>query len=541
MASDDTAAGRARAAGSPATTPAKPVTPWIIAPVVALAAFMEVLDISIANVALHHIAGSMSASQDESTWILTSYLVTNAIVLPVSGWLSSVLGRKRFYMACIAGFGASSLLCGLAPNLAMLILFRAIQGLTGGGLQPSSQAILADNFPPHQRGMAFAFYGIAVVFAPAIGPTLGGWITDNFSWRWVFLVNVPVSVVLFFLIDAMISDPEHLVRSRIERLKRGLRVDYLGFSLLALGLGFLQVVLDRGQEDDWFSSSFVLVSAVVSVSALVLLVVWELGQSDPIIDLGLFRNANFAMANVLMFLLGFILLGSTALVPLYVQSMLGYTATDAGMVLSPGGFGIMLLMPVIGRLVSKADSRHLIAVGLAISAIGLFSMSRFNLDVDFWTIATARLVQASGLAFLFIPISTIAYAGVPIERYNNASALVNLSRNLGGSVGIAVLTTLLARRSQAHQTVLAEHVSPYSQPYLDMAQSLQAMMLGQGGTAAEALTRAQAVIATRLEQQATLLSYLDNFMLLAGIFGLLIPLVFFMRRPQAAEKPAAAH
>ncbi|MBI1777810.1 MAG: DHA2 family efflux MFS transporter permease subunit [Proteobacteria bacterium] len=527
---------------TPQAAPAiKAPTPWIIAPVVALAAFMEVLDISIANVALKHIAGSMSASQDESTWILTSYLVTNAIVLPVSGWLSSVLGRKRFYMACIAGFGASSLLCGLAPSLAMLIAFRALQGLTGGGLQPSSQAILADNFPPHQRGMAFAFYGIAVVFAPAIGPTLGGWITDNFSWRWVFLVNVPVSIILFFLIEAMISDPPHLIASRAEKLKHGFKVDYLGFGLLALGLGFLQVVLDRGQEDDWFSSNFVLFSAIVAASALIFLIVWELAQSDPIIDLALFKNANFAMSNVLMFLLGFILLGSTAMIPLYVQSMLGYTATDAGMVISPGGFAIMLLMPIIGRLVSKVDSRTLIVIGLAISAAALASMSRYNLDVDFWTIAIARMVQAAGLAFLFIPISTVAYAGVPVERYNNASALVNLSRNLGGSVGIAVLTTLLARRSQYHQNVLVEHVGAYSRNYADMAEALQARMLGDGGTAAEAMMKAQAVIAMRVEQQATLLSYLDNFLVLAAIFALLIPFVFFMRRPPAPEKPASAH
>ena len=512
--------------------------PWITAPVVAMAAFMEVLDISIANVALQHIAGSMAASQDESTWILTSYLVTNAIVLPVSGWLSSVVGRKRFYMGCIAGFGASSLLCGLAPNLAMLILFRAIQGLTGGGLQPSSQAILADAFPPRQRGMAFAFYGIAVVFAPAIGPTLGGWITDNTSWRWVFLINVPVSVALFFLIDIMISDPPAQIAARLERLKGGLRIDYLGFGLLALGLGALQLVLDRGQEDDWFGSTMITGAIIVSALALLAMIAWELTRWDPIVDLKLLRNRSFAVANLLMFTLGFVLLGSTALLPQYVQVLLGYTATDAGLVLSPGGFGIMLLMPVIGRLVTRVDPRYMIVCGLCVSAGSLIAIGwSFNLAVDFTTIAWARVFQAAGFGFLFIPITTVAYAGITPDKNNNASALLNLSRNLGGSVGIALLTTLLARRSQFHQNILIEHVSPYDPAYKAMVAPLQQMMAGQGGSAGDALLKAQAVIGNLVQQQAQLLSYLDDFRLLAVIFVVLIPLVFLMRRPPALSGP----
>ena len=520
---------------------AKPATPWIIAPVVALAAFMEVLDISIANVSLQHIAGSLAASQDESTWILTSYLVTNAIVLPVSGWLSSVLGRKRFYMACIAGFGVSSLFCGLAPNLALLILFRAIQGLTGGGLQPSSQAILADNFPPQQRGMAFAFYGIAVVFAPAIGPTLGGWITDNFSWRWVFLINVPVSVALFFLIEVMISDPAHLIAERAARRRDGFKIDYLGFGLLVLGLGCLQMVLDRGQEDDWFSSSFITTAAVVSATALVALAVWELRRDDPIVDFKLFKNPSFAVANLLMFMLGFILMGSTALLPLYVQALLGYTATDAGMVLSPGGFALMLLMPVIGRLVSKVDGRYLIAFGLSVSALALFGLTRLDLEVDFWTLADLRIVQALGLGFLFIPISTIAYIGIPPEKNNNASALINLARNLGGSIGIAALITVLAQRAQYHKSMLIEHIGPYATPYRDMAASLQARMMQHGGSPADALHKAQAIIGNMVQQQAQLLSYLDDFLILAIIFAALVPLVFLMKKPKLHGEAPAAH
>ncbi len=526
---------------SAAPLAAKPATPWIIAPVVALAAFMEVLDISIANVSLQHIAGSLAASQDESTWILTSYLVTNAIVLPVSGWLSSVLGRKRFYMACIAGFGVSSLFCGLAPNLMVLILFRAIQGLTGGGLQPSSQAILADHFPPQQRGMAFAFYGIAVVFAPAIGPTLGGWITDNFSWRWVFLINVPVSVALFFLIEVMISDPAHLIAERAARQRQRLNIDYLGFGLLVLGLGCLQVVLDRGQEDDWFSSSFITTAAVISAMALAALVVWELRRDDPIVDLKLLKTRSFAVANLLMFMLGFILMGSTALLPLYVQALLGYTATDAGMVLSPGGFALMLLMPVIGQLVSKVDARYLIAFGLSVSAVALFGLTRIDLEVDFWTIADLRIVQALGLGFLFIPISTIAYVGLPPEKNNNASALINLARNLGGSIGIAALITVLAQRAQYHQSMLVEHIGPYATRYRDMAASLQARMAHHGGSPADALHKAQAMISNMVQQQAQLMSYLDDFLILAVIFAALVPVVLLIKKPELHGETPSTH
>ena len=518
---------------------AAPHAPWITAPVVAMAAFMEVLDISIANVALQHIAGSMAASRDESTWILTSYLVTNAIILPISGWLSSVVGRKRFYMGCIAGFGASSLLCGSAPNLEMLILFRAIQGLTGGGLQPSSQAILADAFPPRQRGMAFAFYGIAVVFAPAIGPTLGGWITDNMSWRWVFLINVPIAVVLFFAIDIMISDPPAQVAARQARLKAGIRIDYLGFGLLALGLGCLQFVLDRGQEDDWFGSNVIAVASVLSALALGGLIVWELARYDPIVDLKLLRNRSFAIANLLMFTLGFVLFGSTVLLPLYTQALLGYTATDAGLVLSPGGIGIMVLMPLIGRLVTRVDPRRLIAFGLLVTAGALFYIGGFNLQVDFTTVAWARVFQSAGFGFLFIPITTLAYAGMPPDKNNNASALLNLSRNLGGSVGVAVLTTLLARGAQIHQNMLVEHLTPYDPAYQAMAQGLQQRMQAQGGSAVDALQKAQGVIANMVDQQAQLLSYLDDFRLLGVIFVGLVPLVFLMRRPPTIGGPMA--
>ncbi|MGD8709132.1 MAG: DHA2 family efflux MFS transporter permease subunit, partial [Ectothiorhodospiraceae bacterium] len=424
--------------------------PWLLAPVVALAAFMEVLDISIANVALQHIAGSLSVSQEESTWILTSYLISNAIVLPISGWLSTLMGRKRFFLGCIAGFSLSSLLCGIAPSLPLLILFRTLQGATGGGLQPASQAILADAFPPRQRGMAFAFYGMAVVFAPAIGPTLGGWITDNASWHWVFLINVPVGIVLFLLTEALVQDSREYTEARKARLADGFSVDYVGLGLLALGLGFLQVVLDRGQQSDWFDSRGIVAMTVVFVLALGGFVVWELRQRHPVVDLHLFRNPNFLFGNILMFLLGFILLGSTVLIPVYVQSMLGYTAMDAGLVISPGGFAVMLAMPIVGRLISHVDARWLIIFGLTVCAAALYHMSGFNTQTDYATIALARVFQAIGLGFLFIPITTVAYVGLPAEKTDNASAIINLSRNLGGSVGISVAITVLARRTQSH-------------------------------------------------------------------------------------------
>jgi len=518
-----------------AATPEHPATRWIIAPVVALAAFMEVLDISIANVSLQHIAGSLGASQDEATWVLTSYLVTNAIVLPITGWLSAVFGRKRFYLACIIGFGASSFFCGLAPSLGMLILFRAIQGLTGGGLQPSAQAILADSFTPAQRGMAFAFYGVAVVAAPAIGPTLGGWITDNYSWHWVFLINVPISIGLYFLIDAMIEDPAHLIAERKRLLSRGIRIDYWGFAFLIVGLGALQYVLDRGQEKDWLSDDFITFMAVASAAGIVGYVFWELRQENPLTDLHLLRNPNFAVANVMMFLVGFTLMGSTALLPQFVQVLMGYTATDAGMVLSPGGISIMFLMPVVGQLVSKVDSRYLIAFGLAVSGIALYHMTSFDMDVDYWTIALARIFQAGGLAFLFIPISTVAYVGIPREKNNNASAIINLSRNLGGSIGIALLTTFLARRAQYHRSMLVDHIAAGDPRYESMASAMQQHLGALGGTASEALRMAQSQIQMMVDRHAQMLSYIDDFMLLAVLFLGVIPFVFLMRKPSSMQ------
>jgi DHA2 family multidrug resistance protein len=528
----DTTGGAASASSARAG-----MNPWVVAPTVGLAAFMEVLDISIANVALQHIAGSLAASQDESTWVLTSYLVTNAIVLPMSGWLSSMIGRKRYFLGCIVGFSITSLLCGLAPNLWLLILARGLQGITGGGLQPTAQAILADAFPPQKRGQAFAAYGIAVVFAPAIGPTLGGWITDNFDWRWVFLLNVPVGIFLTVLATRVLTETSQQIAQRKARIKDGIRLDYIGFALLVLGMCALQIVLDKGQEDDWFGSSFITILTITAIVALGAFIFWELRSPDPIVDLRLLGNRNYGVGNLLMFMLGFVLLGSTVLLPLFVQTMLGYTATDAGLVISPGGFAIMLLMPIVGNLVSRIDPRWLIAFGLGLTSFALFHMTRFDLDVDYSTVAWARVYQSLGLAFLFIPINTVAFLGLPPEKSNNASAIINMMRNLGGSFGIAIATTVLARRQQVHHNVLVGHVTPYSSQYDTTIEALQKAFMAGSANAADALHKAQAQLYAIVQKQALMLSYIDAFWLLAIVFAALVPLVLLLRKPDHGAAP----
>src|SRR5713226_761273 len=508
------------------------VNPWIIALAVTLATFMEVLDTSIANVALPHIAGSLSAGTDESTWVLTSYLVSNAIVLPLSGWVSSIIGRKRFYMTCVAIFTVSSLLCGFAPNLGMLIFFRVLQGAGGGGLQPSEQAILADTFEPAKRGMAFAVYGVAVVMAPAIGPTLGGWITDNYTWRWIFFVNIPVGILSLLLTSRLIQDPPYLKRRKLSELK----MDYVGLGFVALGLGALQVVLDKGQRDDWFESHFILILALISAASLLFVIFWEWRQKDPVIDLHLFKERTFASANLMMFMLGFALLGSTLLLPLFMQTLLGYTAEQAGMALSPGGFTIMLLMPLVGLLLSRYDARRLMAFGLVVLSFSLFHMTNFDLGVDFRTVVYARMIQSVGMAFLFVPINTAAYAYLPREKNNAASGLMNLARNIGGSVGISVVTTMLDRRGQYHQHRLSSHLSASNPQFQSMLQGMARTFETRGFSPADAMHKAYALVQGTLFRQANMLAYIDNFWLLGAAILAMIPLVFLMKRlPTGSE------
>ncbi len=502
---------------------------WAIAPVVAVAAFMEVLDLSIANVALLHIAGSLSASQDQATWVLTAYTVTNAIILPLSGWLATTLGRKRYFMGSIGTFSLASLLCGLAPGLGALIFFRALQGLVGGGLQPNAQAILSDAAPPEKRGMAFALYGMAVVLAPAIGPTLGGWITDHMGWRWVFLINVPVGFLILPFVKALVRDPPHLVQETTARRVRGIKLDYIGFGLIALGLGSLQIVLDRGQQNDWFASNLILVLTALAGITLIGFVIWEWTRSDPIVDLHLFKNQTFAVANLLMFMLGFVLLATTVLLPLYVQSLMGYTPVQAGLMLSPGGLVILFLMPLVGQLVSRTDARWLISTGFLVIGVAMLLMSRFNTETGFQTIMWTRVFQASGMAFLFIPINTIAFTAIDTVQSSNASAIINMSRNIGGSFGISIAVTLLIREAQIHQNRLIGHVratNPALHAYLATVRNHLAVV-GHGGFAATHV--AMGYLYRTVVKQATMLAYIDDFRFLGVASILLIPAVFFLR------------
>jgi DHA2 family multidrug resistance protein len=502
------------------------INPWIIAITVTLATFMEVLDTSIANVALPHIAGSLSAGQDESTWVLTSYLVSNAIVLPLSGWLSSIMGRKNFYMSCVALFTVSSFLCGLAPNLATLIICRVLQGAGGGGLQPSEQAILADTFPPAKRGMAFAVYGVAVVTAPAIGPTLGGWITDNFTWRWIFFINIPVGIISILLTSRLIQDPPYLKRRKLSETT----IDYVGLGFVALGLGALQIVLDKGQRDDWFESHFILVLSLIAAASLIFVVIWEWRHKDPIIDLHLFRDRTFAVSNLLMFMLGFALLGSTLLLPLFMQTLLGYTAEQSGLALMPGGFAIMFLLPLVGFLLSRYSPRWLLVFGLVVLSGSLFYMTGFDLQIDFRTAATARVFQAVGMAFLFVPINTAAYAFLPRDKNNAASGLMNLARNIGGSVGISLVTTMLDRRTQVHLHDLSRNLSASNPALQSMLQGAAQALRAHGVSAAGATLRAYALIEGTVQRQAAMLAYIDDFRLLALAILAMVPLVFLMKK-----------
>lgn len=498
---------------------------------------MEVLDTSIANVALPYMAGGLSTSVDDATWVLTSYLVANAIVLPLSAWFSTVLGRKRFYLACVAVFTLSSLLCGLAPTIGMLILFRVIQGAGGGGLQPVSQAILADTFPPEGLGMAFAVYGMAVVLAPAVGPTLGGWITDNFQWRWIFFINVPVGVLSMLLTSWLIDDPAYLRKQRQAARKR-LSIDYVGIGLLAIGLGALQVVLDKGQEDDWLYSPFISALALTAALGLVMFVAWELTRRKPVMDLRLLANRNFAAANVMMFILGVQLYAVTVLIPQYLQGFMGYTAELAGMTLSPAALLLIVLMPMVGKLVTRMQARWIIAAGFLVSALALFHMTTLDLQIDFTTATIYKIYQNLGLALLFVPINTAAFVGLPEAKGGDASGMINLFRNIGGSVGISLLETTIARRAQLHQDQLAVHLNGYQQSLRTTINRLGPTLFHHGLSQARASRQAYARIYQATIAQATVEGYIDAVWILGLLCLAMVPLAVLLLRkndPRAAD------
>ena len=512
--------------------------PWAIALTVTLATFMEVLDITIVNVALPHIAGGLAATQDEATWVLTSYLVSNAIVLPISGWLSLRMGRKRFYMTCVALFTASSFLCGTATSLGWLVFFRVLQGAGGGGLAPSEQSILADTFEPKKRGMAFAVYGMAVVVAPALGPTLGGILTDSVGWRWIFFLNVPVGVLSLLLTGRLLVDPPRFAELR---RRKGPPVDYLGLGLTVLAFGALQVMLDKGQEDDWFSSSFICVLAVMAGGALVSLVVHELRTKHPVIDLRLLRSRNLGLACALIFLVGTILFGSTVLLPQYEQVLLGYSAEKAGETLSVGALCIIPVMPLVGLLVNRVPARWLVAAGFAGSAYALYVMSNIELGVSFRVLTSWRVLQSLGLSLLFIPITTSMYLGLPQEKKEEAAALFNLGRNLGGSVGISLIETFLVRRQQLHQSVLVAHTTRYNPIFRSMVAALRATFAHAGAGAVRSLQMAYGAVYAEVQRQAAALAYIDVLRLLA-VFAVLAAFVALLLRsnPRGAGQEEAA-
>jgi DHA2 family multidrug resistance protein len=501
--------------------------PWLIAGVVAMAAFMEVLDTSIANVALPYIAGGLAASNDQSTWVLTSYLVSNAIVLPISGWLAGTFGRKRFFMSCLVIFTVSSLLCGFAPSLGFLLFFRILQGAGGGGLQPMAQAILADTFPPQQRGLAFALYGITAVMAPTIGPTLGGWITFNYSWRWIFFINLPVGIATLSLVRRFVEDPPYLSRLKAA----GVKLDYVGIGLLTVGIGSLQILLDKGQEDDWFGSHFITTLIVLATVCLISLAIWEWFQKAPIIDVRMFKNFNFASSSLMMFMLGILLFSSLVLMPLFLQTLLGYTSEIAGLALSAGGLVLLIEMPIAGQLTTKLQARYLIAFGwLALAIAMYYSTQRIDLQLSFVAATWLRIAQVVGLGFLFVPITLVAYVGIAPEKNNAVAGIVNFMRNMGSSVGTSLVTTLIVRRSQLHQLRLVETARIDNPNFANLSDGLTRAFTTFGLEKRDAVAHAYASIYQSVQAQAATLAYIDTFMVLAVTSAIMFFLAFVLKK-----------
>jgi MFS transporter, DHA2 family, multidrug resistance protein len=504
---------------------------WLITLAVMLPTLIEVLDTSVANVALPHIQGSISAGQDEVTWVLTSYLVSNAIVIPMSGWFARLVGRKKYLLISIVVFTISSALCGAASSLAEIVVFRILQGIGGGGLQPMSQAILLETFPPEERGMAMGVFGMGIVLGPILGPLIGGYLTDNYSWRWIFYINLPVGIIALTLISMFVFDPAYQ-----ERWIEGEKIDYLGIALLSMGLGSLQIVLDKGQRDDWFSSNFILILTIISVVSLVALVVWELRQKHPILDLRVFKDRSFSTANVVMFLTFFSFFGSLVLLPLYLQTLMGYTAFLAGLVVGLGGALLVVTLPLAGKLTERIDARFLLVFGLAVTAYSLYYMSGFNGQIDFRTAIVGRFIQTLGMPFIFVAVTYAAMAYIPKEQLNNASAMFNLLRNLGGSFGTAFITTMLEWRSQFHQYRLVEHLTPFNPAFPIPLQQMKSFLDLKMGAFAGHTRLAEQAIYLELQRQASLLAFNDVFFLEALVVLALIGIVWIIRKPPTRVK-----
>src|SRR5712671_6580860 len=469
-------AARRTAASAREWTPS--FNPWLIAASVMLATFMEVLDTSVANVALPHIAGNLSATPEEATWVLTSYLVSNAIILPAASWMGRFFGRKRFLIVCIAIFTLSSAVCGAAGSLGMLIVARIAQGAGGGALQPIAQAVLMESFPREKRGSAMAVFGLGVVVAPIIGPTLGGWITDNYSWRWIFYINIPIGILAVFMANTFVEDPPYI------RNQRPGRIDYLGFGLMALALGTMQLVLDKGQEEEWFASSFITWFVILSVTAAIAFVIWELRSKEPIVDLRVMLNRNFSVGTSLMICMGIVLYGTIALLPLFLQTLMGYPAVDSGLAVSPRGFGAVTSMLIVGRLINRVRGRYLVMFGFTVLAYSIYLFSKINLEISISSIVWPNIISGFAMGFVFVPLTTMALGTLSNEQMGNASGVFNLMRNSGGSIGIATVTTLLARGAQAHQAAMVSHLTPYDPAFQQRVQALTGTLSTQAGSAA---------------------------------------------------------
>ncbi len=511
--------------------------PWLIAIAVMLATILEVLDTSVANVALPHIAGNLSTTRDEATWVLTSYLVSNAIVLPMTGWLSVHFGRKRFLIFCVAGFSLASAVCGAAPTLGALILARIFQGAAGGALQPISQAILMESFPPAKRGVAMAIFGMGVVVAPIVGPTLGGWITDSYSWRWIFYINLPIGVLALFMCQAFLEDPPYLYAARQDSAGQ---VDYVGFGFMVLWLATLQILLDKGQQDDWFAATWVRWFTVISVVSMVAFILWELRQKQPLVNLRVLKNRNFAMGTALMTMVGVVLYSTITLLPLFVQNLMDYSALDSGLALSPRGIGAILALVFVGRAIGKIDSRILIGCGFTGLAFTSYQFSQITLQISIWNIALPNVAMGFSMGLIFVPLTTLTMGALSNEQMGNAAGIFNLMRNLGGSIGISAVTTLLTRGEQTHQSMISGHLNPYNPLFQQYFRKLQSL-LSHGGAAGPSARKTYQAMYDLVLQQATLLSYMDNFRLLAYVGLLCLPAVFLLKRARPRSGRIGLH
>jgi DHA2 family multidrug resistance protein len=509
------------------------VNPWVVACSVMLATFMEILDTTVVNVAIPHISGNLGATFEEGTWVVTSYLVSNAIILPISGWLARYMGRKRLLLSCVAGFTLTSLLCGLANSLPGLIFFRVLQGLTGGGLQPLAQAILLETFPRHRHGQAMAAFGIGVLLAPILGPTLGGWITDNYTWRWIFYLNLPVGAFSLMMMGRFVHDPPY-----IRNAKAG-RIDLWGIGFLALGIGSLQVILDTGQRKDWLGSNYIRFFLVLCVTGLVALVIRELRAREPVVDLRALANRSFRTGVFLIGMLGYILYASLVLLPIYLQNLLGYPAYNSGLALSPRGIGALIFTPIAGQLTSKTDPRRLLAFGLVLGSLTMFQLSGLNLNAGYWDILWPQVLQGVAMSFLFIPLMAMTMAEIRPEKMGNATSIFNLMRNIGGSVGIAAMTTFLARRTQMHQSRLVEKITAGNQHMLEMLQGLQGFFRAYGADNYTANRKALGALYGLVQSHAAMLAFVEAFWVMGVVFLLMLPFILLLRY-RRHEKPTGA-